>query len=437
MNTANDTLQHYRQMISERLNVGFDWLNQRQFIAAEQVQTLPLPERHSESWRYTPLPPLLEHRFKPAEPEEDLLYADDIGQLRLTGDDSPRVVLLNGFFMAELSNLPSDGSLMVQPLRTALAGGDSVVKERLGALSGEGHLFTALNTASLGEGVFIRVAAGTVLKQPLEVLHVTISFEDEYIAQPRLLVVLEEGAEATLIEHYAHLADTLCLNNIVAEVFLEKGAQLHHPRLQNESLRTRHLCSLYVQQAEASQYRGTTLSLGGAWSRTEFHVDFSGTRADCQLNGFYLAGGNQSHDLHLDVIHNIPGCTSRERFKGILLGHGKAVFDGNVEVKPDAQKTDARLSNDNLLLSRDAEIDTKPRLEIYADDVQCSHGTTVGQIDDEMLFYLRSRGIPREQAVNMICTGFADEVIETCEWEALEKRAREVLAAQLASAMQI
>ncbi|MBU0656505.1 MAG: Fe-S cluster assembly protein SufD [Gammaproteobacteria bacterium] len=429
MNTATSTLQHYRQMAANQTTATHDWHNRRQLHAVMQVQELPLPDLRSESWRYTPLPPLLEQQFKPAEPEEDLLFAEDIRQLRLTGDDSPRIVLLNGFFVQELSSLPEDGPLSVQPLRSALANGNKAVFEHLGELSGEGaHLFTALNTASLGEGVFIRVAAGAVLEQPVEILHVTISFDNEYITQPRLLVLLEEGAQATLIEHYTHLADTLCLNNIVAEVFLEKGAQLHHPRLQNESLRTRHLYSLYVRQAENSQYHGTTLALGGAWSRTEFHVDFSGSDADCQLNGFYLAGGKQSHDMHLDVIHNQPGCTSRERFKGILFDHGKAVFDGNVEVRPDAQKTDARLSNDNLLLSRDAEIDTKPRLEIYADDVLCSHGTTVGQIDDEMLFYLRSRGIVREQAVNMICTGFADEIIAMCQWEALENRAREAVS---------
>ncbi len=344
----------------------------------------------------TPSLPERESHFKPIELETDLLYADDVEQLRLTDSDSPRMVLLNGFFIAELSKLPDDGSIEIR------------------------HQL-------------IHIPAGTVLAKPIEVLHISFSFESEFVAESRLRVLLEAGAQATLVEHYEYLSDTLCLNHDVTEVVLEAGAKLLHPRLQNESLRTRHINSLSVQQAAGSQYIGTTLALGGAWSRSEFHVDFSGEAADCQLNGFYLAGDKQAHDMHLDVNHSVPACTSRERFKGILYGRSKAVFDGNVLVKPDAQKTDARLSNDNLLLSRDAEIDTRPRLEIYADDVQCSHGTTVGQIDPEMLFYLRARGIPQAQAVNMICAGFAGEILETCQWEPMQQRAGELLTKHFAN----
>lgn len=435
MNTATETLQHYRNMVSDHMNAGYDWLSRYQFDAAAQVQQLPLPERCAESWRYTPLPPVLDHQFKAIEPEEDLVYDDDIRQLRLTGDDSPRIVLLNGFFLPDLSSLPEDGSVEIRSLRNALANSDQTAFEHIGRLSNrQPHFFNALNTAMMPEGAYLRIPAGMVLEKPIEIMHITLSFNSEYLAQPRLLVVLEDGAEATLIEHYTYLADTLCMNNVVAEIFLGEGARLKHPRLQQESSRTRHLSSLYIRQAAGSHYQGTTLALGGAWSRTELHADFSGSGAECELNGFYLSGEGQSHDMHLDVIHNLPGCNSRERFKGILHGHSKAVFDGSIVVEQDAQQTDARLSNDNLLLSRHAEIDTKPRLEIYADDVQCSHGTTVGQIDPEMLFYLRARGIPHDQAVNMICTGFADEIIATCEWEALETRAREVLAEQLAAA---
>lgn len=438
MNSAPSVLQHYRRLAADQSGTAHDWRSRRQLDAVMQVQELPLPDRRSESWRYTPLPPLLEQPFQPAEPEEELLYADDVAQLRLTDAGNPCIVLLNGFFMPGFSTLPDESSVQVQPLRTALAGGDKTVLARVGELSGEqAHLFAALNMAMLGEGVYVRIPAGAVLASPLEILHISVSFESERLAQPRLLLVVEEGAQATVVEHYAHVGDTLRLNNVVTEVFLEAGAQLHHPRLQDESLRTRHLNSLYLRQAADSRYRGVTLALGGAWSRSEFHVSFSGTGADCGLDGFYLSGDRQSHGMHLDVIHNLPGCVSRSRFKGILLGHGKAVFDGNIEVRPDAQKTDARLSNDNLLLSRDAEIATKPRLEIYADDVQCSHGTTVGQIDEEMLFYLRSRGIPHAQAVNMICSGFADEIIGACGLETLGNRAREMLSRQLAQALSL
>ncbi|SEB04158.1 Iron-regulated ABC transporter permease protein SufD [Thiothrix caldifontis] len=430
MNAALDNiLSHYRRFAASADYAG---LPDSQQTAAAALHRLPLPTRRDESWRYTPLPAVLEHPFQPIALEDDLLTPDDVEQLRLTPADSPRVVMLNGFFIPELSTIPDDGSVEILPLNAALRDLSSDAFTRIGQLSGtRQHLFTALNTASLGEGVYVRVSAGTVLAKPLEVLHVSISFESEFIAQPRLLVVLEAGAQATLVEQYAHLSDTLCLNNGVVEVFLEAGAQLSHPRLQHESLRTRHLSSLYLRQAAESHYQGTTLAFGGAWSRTEFHVDFSGTGAHCDLNGFYLAGDKQSHGMHVDVIHNLPNCTSRERFKGILYGNSTAVFDGNILVQADAQKTDARLSNDNLLLSRDAEINTKPRLEIYADDVQCSHGTTVGQLDPEMLFYLRARGIPHEQAVTMICMGFAGAIIATCEFETLEQCANALLVKRL------
>lgn len=433
MNTS-DILQHYRQLAAAQTTVAHDWHNRRQLQAVMQVQELPLPQRRQESWRYTQLPPLLDKAFRPANLEEDLLFADDIQQLRLTSDESLRIVLHNGFFLPELSQLPEDGSVRIEALRSALANGDKTVHMHLGELSGEQpHLFNALNTAMLDEGVYLHISAGTCLPQPIEIIHVSLSFDSEYLAQPRLLVVVGEGAQASLVEQYVSLSDVFCLNNTVTEIFLQADAQLTHSRLQNESLRTRHLASLYVQQAQGSQYRNTTLAFGGAWSRSEFHVNFSGSGATCNLNGFYLAGNKQSHDMHLNVVHNLPGCNSSSQFKGILLGNGKAVFDGNIEVKPDAQKTDARLSNANLLLSRDAEIDTKPRLEIYADDVQCSHGTTVGQIDAEMLFYLRSRGIPYLQAMSMICDGFASEVIATCEQPDLEARARLLLIQQLAT----
>lgn len=428
----NAILHHYRQLAAAQTTVAHDWHNRRQLHAVMQMQELPLPERRLENWRYTPLTPLLDTAFQPAVLEEDLLFADDIEQLRLTPASAPRIVLHNGFFLPELSHLPDDGSIQIESLRTALANGDETVQAHLGELSGtQAHLFTVLNTALLSEGVVVRIAQNAQLSEPLEIIHVSLSFASEYLAQPRLFIWLEAGAQASIVEHYTHLADVLCLHNSVTEVFLHEGATLQHARLQNESLRTRHLASLYVQQAAASQYRNTTLAFGGAWSRTEFHVRFSGTGANCQLNGFYLTRNKQSHDMHLNVVHNLPGCTSHSHFKGILQGHSKAVFDGIIEVKPHAQQTAARLSNANLLLSRDAEIDTKPRLEIYADDVQCSHGTTVGQLDAEMLFYLRARGIPHAQAVQMICAGFAGEIIATAEYPALAERANALLKQQL------
>lgn len=425
--SAADILSHYRQLAAA---AAAPHATQRR--AQERVQALPLPQRRDEDWRYTPLPPLLDTAFQPAEAEPDLLTAEDVASLRLTDPDSPCLVLHNGFYVPELSTLPSDGRVRVLPSQAALAAGDAIVQAHWGELSQDApHLFSALNTALPSDGLCIEVAAGVQLARPIEVLHVTFSFNAQYLAQPRVLLVLGAGAQAQVVEHYAHLSDVMCLNNIVTEVFLYPQAQLQHARLQAESRLTRHLNSLYVQVGAGGSYHNTTLAFGGAWSRSEFHTRFAGEGAGCELNGFYLAAQQQAHDMHLNVVHNLPGCRSNSLFKGILQGQGKAVFDGNITVQPHAQQTDAHLNNANLVLSRTAEIDTKPRLEIYADDVQCSHGTTVGQLDPEMLFYLRARGIPLAQATRMVCNGFAGEVIATATVERLQAKAEQLLAAQL------
>lgn len=418
-------LEHYRALAAEAPQV-----HPYQAVGCERLNLVDVPNRKQEGWRYTPLAPVLDHSFTAATAEEGLLEPVDIQALRITPVESACIVLLNGFFMPDLSTLPEQAGLEVLDLAAAIQTNAKGIG-RLGQLSGEClHLFAALNAAMTGAGSYLRVSAK--LEQPVEILHVHYSFDSGFVANPRVLIQLEANASLTLIEQHAQFADSLSLHNGVTEVFLSEAAELSHSRLQNDSVRTRHLSSLYVQQAASSIYKNTTLALGSAWSRTEFHLDFAGEHAHCDLNGFYLAGERQMQSMHLDVLHSVPHCTSRETFKGILYGQGKGVFDGNIVVKTDAQKTDARLSNDNLLLSREAEIDTKPRLEIYADDVQCSHGTTVGQIDTEMLFYLRARGIPRSAAVSMICQGFAAELIERCDYAPLEEKALSILQERLA-----
>ncbi|MFZ1342111.1 Fe-S cluster assembly protein SufD [Thiothrix eikelboomii] len=401
-----------------------------QAIGRERLSLVELPNRKQEAWRYTPLAPVLNHQFTAASREEGLLEPEDIASLRVTPADHVCIVLLNGFFMPELSTLPPQVGLEVLDLEQAIQH-SAIGIERLGSLSGAClDLFGAVNAALTGSGAYLRVTEK--LTQPVEIIHLNYSFESEVLSNPRVLVQVAANARLNLIEQHAQFADLLGMSNGVTEIFLSEGAQLLHPRLQHDSVRTRHLSHLYVQQAATSVYKGTSLALGSAWSRTEFHLDFVGEHAHCELNGFYLAGEQQMQAMHLDVLHSVPNCTSRETFKGILYGHGKGVFDGNILVKKDAQKTDARLSNDNLLLSREAEIDTKPRLEIYADDVQCSHGTTVGQIDPEMLFYLRARGIPKAEATSLICQGFAAELIAHCEYPALEAKALSILQERLA-----
>lgn len=225
-------------------------------------------------------------------------------------------------------------------------------------------------------------------------------------------------------------------NNAVMEIVLGRGAELQHDRLQEESPSAYHLAALHVAQSGDSRYRHVTAAIGGAWARTGVTLSLDGERAAAELDGIYLARDRQINDVHVDVRHNVPDCTSRETYKGILDGSGRAVFDGRILVERNAQKTDAALSNDNLVLSRKAEVDTKPQLEIYADDVRCSHGTTVGQLDDTMMFYLRSRGISHDAARQMLCLGFADEILNRFSTKSLRERAKTLLGNRLAVAAQ-
>jgi Fe-S cluster assembly protein SufD len=273
----------------------------------------------------------------------------------------------------------------------------------------------------MDDGLVLLLERGVIVERPIELIHLSIGMDDPRVAQPRHLVSLGDGAQAELIERYVSLGESLYCTNAVIELALGRDALLKHRRLQLESSHAYHISGLYLTQAANSRYQGINIGLGGAWARTDLVTRFSGEHAECDLQGLYLAGDKQLIDYHMDVNHALPNCSSRENFKGILYGKGRAVFDGLVYVAKDAQKTDAAMSNRNLILSQNAEVDTKPQLEIYADDVKCSHGTTVGQIEPEMLFYLRSRGISAAVARRMLCLGFAGEIIESLGNEPLQR----------------
>lgn len=413
-----------------------DWLASRRGSARERVRAQGIPSMKQEGWRYTSLKRLIEQGFVPADEPVSALMPENIEDVLIPGLDAHRVLLVNGRFAPELSDLGDlPGGVRIGGLSQILGSDPDVIRDRLDEVIGtEKPLFTALNTAGLDDGLVVLLGQSTALERPIEVVHLSIGMDTPRVAQPRHIVVLEEGARATLIERHVGLGySTYCTNSVI-EISLGRDAGLNHYRVQLESSSAFHITSLYLRQGEASRYHGVNIGLGAAWARTDLAVRFSGECAECDLQGLYLAGDQQLIDYHLDVNHAVPRCTSRENFKGILYGKGRAVFDGRVYVAKDAQKTDAAMSNKNLLLSDNAEVDTKPQLEINADDVKCSHGTTVGQIEPEMLFYLRSRGISAPVARRMLCLGFAGEIIEAVGPEALREHIAEQVGLRLESA---
>jgi len=384
------------------------WLKAMRQRASEQAAGLPLPRRKLEAWRYSRVETLLKQQaFNP------VVRAPDDSDLETPAALGPHVlVFVDGWFspgLSRVSELPE--GIRLGSLRAHL--NDDVVKAHLGRLANGGEdLFTALNTALINDGLFLMAEAGTVLDAPIEVFHLNSNASQPPLAQPRNLVLVEDHAELTLVEHFLPGMGRNYFHNGITEIHLQPRARFSHYRIQDEAPDAWHLSRLYLRQAAHSHYHGITLSFGGQWARTEYKAGFGGEQAACDLRGLYLVGDNQLSDFHLDIHHDQPACRSREQFKGLLHGKGRAVFDGRILVERIAQLTDAQLTNDNLMLTRESEVDTKPQLEIHADDVKCSHGTTVGQLDPQQLFYLRTRGIEEQQAVHMLCEGFAGEIID-------------------------
>lgn len=409
-----------------------EWLAPVRQRGAEQVERLPLPARKQEAWRYTSVAFLEQRRYSAVvDGPFEALQPADIEDL-LVDDDSDRLVFVNGYFAPGLSKTGSaDANVTLSTLGGGLADVPASLRQKLDTIAEETHVFGAMNRALMSDGALIHVAAGGEIAKPIELLHISVGRDEPGITHPRHLVVLEDGAKARVIERYATLGEAVYFNNVVVEVACGKGSSLVHERLQEESPNAQHLSDLHVRLAADSHYHQIIVAIGGAWSRNDIRVTFDGEGGNAEFDGLMLAGDRQLNDIHLDVRHNTPSCTSRENFKGILDGSGRVVFDGRILVAQDAQLTDAQLSNHNLMLSRSAEVDTKPQLEIYADDVKCSHGTTVGELDKNMLFYLRSRGVPEQQAKQMLSQGFAEEVVERFTDSGLRGRAERLLMQRL------
>ena len=410
-----------------------DWLERSRRDALLRVREQGIPTTKDEGWRYTGLKGLIEKDFAPSAEILTAVQPEDVGEFLIPGLDAYRVVLANGRYLSQLSHLDAiPAGVRAGSLREVLETHADALEGRLTSIAGDvTHVFSAVNTAAMDDGFVLLVDEDVALDRPIEVIHLSVGREEPRVAQPRHLIVLQEGARAELIERYVSMGDSLYCTNSVMELSLGRKAELTHSRVQIESPNAFHITGLYMRLQGESRYEGVNVGLGAAWARNDLAVRFAGQGAQCRLRGLYLAGDKQVSDYHLDVDHAVPQCASDQNFKGILHGKGRAVFDGRIHVAVDAQKTDAHLSNKNLLLSRNAEVDTKPQLEIFADDVKCSHGTTVGQIEPEMLFYLRSRGISAPQARRMLCVGFAGEIIAALGQEALRDHVTEQVGQRL------
>ena len=328
--------------------------------------------------------------------------------------DCHRLVFVNGIFEPATSHTdPLPTGVTVSSLSAAIRHDHTALETHLSRYTDVGaNGFLALNTALLGEGAYIHLSARTRLEKPIVLSFVSAPGGQAMCTQPRILVVAEPGSEARIVEHFQGSDESTYFNNVVTEICLGRGARLEHYKLQSEGQKSFHVSTLQVTQGRESRFTSHSISLGGQLVRNDINCGLDDEETVCELNGLYLATGRQHVDYHTRIDHAKPAGTSREYYKGVLDGRGRGVFNGRVYVHPDAQKTDAEQFNNNLLLSRHAEVDTKPQLEIFADDVKCAHGATVGQLDDDMIFYLRTRGLAESAARGLLTYGFASDVLQ-------------------------
>lgn len=373
------------------------------------------PTVQDEDWRFTNVAPIARLPFKPVfELLPEGVTPDTVRQSIFGSLPATRLVFLNGHFAPNLSSLkpPGDG-VTVMSLASALNEKSALLEKYLSRQAFDGpDSFASLNTAFFQDGALVHVAAGQIVEQPVHLLFVSTAREAGATTHPRNLLIMEKGSRATVLETYISLADAAYFTNAVSELVLEEGAMLEHCKFQDESLSAFHIAAIHARLGRNCRLVAHSFATGAKLSRNNIRTSLAGEGVECVLNGLYLTRDEQLADHHMVVEHAQPHCNSHEYYNGILDGHSKGVFHGRILVRQPAQKTDAKQTNKNLLLSEDATVDTKPQLEIYADDVKCTHGATIGQLNEESIFYLRARGIGADRARQMLIHAFAGEIID-------------------------
>ncbi|MEO8909864.1 MAG: Fe-S cluster assembly protein SufD [Gemmatimonadaceae bacterium] len=416
----------------ELLPKGPEWLERLRGRGIERFQSLGFPTTKNEDWHFTSVTPIAGRTFRPAMISKlgvssegstaGMVARADLKRFSFEQSSWHTLVFVNGEYSEDLSSFAGLGTgARVSSLASAIQSGTGRPERHLGKIAAfEDHTFTALNTAFIHDGAFIELQANTVVEQPIHIVFVSEG-QGEAVAHPRNLIVAAQNSRATIIESYVCVRDNTYFTNAVTEISLGEGAHLDHYKIQRESEQSFHVGTVQAVQARASQLHSFSFAVGGALARTNIYTSLAGDGATCTLNGLYLTDGTQHIDNQTRIEHIAPNCPSHEVYKGILDGRSHGVFNGKVYVHPEAQKTDGKQSNNNLLLSPHARIDTKPELEIFADDVKCTHGATVGRLDEIAMFYLNSRGIGPETARMLLTYAFAADVLETIELEPLKK----------------
>jgi Fe-S cluster assembly protein SufD len=409
------------------------WLIDLRRGAMERFRETGFPTPRDEDWKHTNVAPIVKVPFAPA-PEEGpraVRRAQPAVPVPLPGGDGGiQLVFVNGRYASELSSGAAEG-IRTGSLREVLAREPEFVEPHLGRIARNGNAFASANAAFVDDGAFVRISRGVAARAPIHLVFLSEPVFDPTLSHPRNLVIAEAGSQAAILETYIGTAGETYFTNAVTEVSVGEGANLELYKLERESTAAYHIATTEVRLERDSRFVSHSLAFGGAIARNDLNVRLEAEGAECTLNGLFVGSGTQHLDNHTLIDHAKPHGTSRELYKGIMDGKSRGIFHGKIIVRPDAQKTDAMQTNKNLLLSRDALVNSIPALEIFADDVKCRHGSTIGQLDPGAMFYLQSRGIGALEARELLVYAFASDVTSRIRISSLRALVDEHLGLQL------
>jgi Fe-S cluster assembly protein SufD len=415
--TATQQLESYLESFSEseKLAAGHDlaWLRKLRQDGFARFCEVGFPTTHDEDWRFTNVSAIAQTAFRLTRNRRVRLSQQELEPYRVAGVAS-QLVFVNGHFARELSLLGKlPNGVKVSSLAAEISSNPGAIEPHLGRyLDVRRDAFCALNTAFVEDGAYVHIPRGTLVEEPIGLLFVSTGDDAPSMSHPRNLIVAEENSQATIVEDYVSLDSGAGFCNTVTELVAGDHTVLSHYMIEREHKQAFNISTLRIQQGRSTNVVSHSVLLGGALVRNNVHPVLAGEGGECLINGLFIGNGGQHLDNYMLVEHASPRCGSRQFYNGILDGHAHGVFHGRIIVHKDAQKTDAKQTNRNLLLSDDAQIDTKPQLEIYADDVKCTHGATIGQIEGDALFYLRSRGIDEVSARKLLLFAFASECLD-------------------------
>jgi len=398
------------------------WLNKLRLAGISQFNELGIPTVKNEEWKYTNLSALAKHTFE--LPRDDkLIETEALNVYR--SDNDINIVFINGILSMELSNFNKiPKGITLSTINEAIANKTPTIEKLLTKYDlNKETVFVGLNQAFNESGTYINVEQKTVHEGLIHIIHVTSSKAANTVSMPKTLIHLDRSSEITILESHVSFNDqAVYFTNALTDIFLEENATLHYSKAQKESLNAFHIGQTRVWQERNSNYDGFTLTAGSKLTRNNLNIVLNGEGADAILNALYSIYNDQHVDNHTSVDHQVPNCTSNQLYKGILNGNSRAVFNGKVFVRPIAQQTNSYQLNKNLLLGENCRVDTKPQLEIFADDVKCTHGATIGQLDENEMFYLQTRCIPRNLATKMLVHGFVNDLFSMIKNDSIHQK---------------